>query len=167
MSTRASPGPGSGTRMVSRVTGAFLDRTTAPLTLWTMGWLLSSPLPSGETAQRGLLGLAGSPRRKWCGGVSCKGVLSREAGLDLGRGRVGGRGAVREEHGGHGAVAAVELLHEFGGAFDFLDVDLGVADALRIQQLLQPVVVAAPGGRKHGDGSGIGGEVHEILLKAG
>src|SRR6478609_6197521 len=36
MSTRASPGPGSGTRIVSRVTSAFLERTTAALTLWTM-----------------------------------------------------------------------------------------------------------------------------------
>ena len=58
-----------------------------------------------------------------------------------------------------------ELLDQFGRAFDFLDVDLGVPDALRVQLLLQPVAVAAPRGREHGDGAGFGGEVHEILLR--
>src|SRR6476661_8491969 len=62
-----------------------------------------------------------------------------QAALDLGGGGVGGRGAVREEDRGDGAVAAVQLL-------------------------LEPVAVAAPRGGKHGDGAGFGSEVHRDLL---
>jgi hypothetical protein len=91
----------------------------------------------------------------------------RQAVLDLCSGRIGVRRAVREQDSGNGAVAAVDLLHELGGTFHFLDVDFGVTDALRVKLLLQPVAVAAPGGGKHGDGAGFGSEIHRVLLWVG
>lgn len=71
-------------------------------------------------------------------------ALGCEAVFYFGSRRVGCCGSVREQDGGDGAVASVELLDEFGRAIYFFDVDLGVADALGVELLLQAVAVAAP-----------------------
>ncbi len=74
-----------------------------------------APDPRGRLtrSRRGTPGQAGgSGARGQSGGV---GISGGEARADLGQGRVGGGGPVREDDGRHGLVAAVDLLDERGG----------------------------------------------------
>src|SRR5690606_36393234 len=73
--------------------------------------------------------------------------------LHVREGRVGGGGAVRVDHGGHGLVAAVDLLDERRGLGVLLDVHDRVPDALGVELRAQPAAVPAPDGRVHQHGA--------------
>src|SRR5579859_4342075 len=71
--------------------------------------------------------------------------------LDLHECRIGQRAPVREPYCGYRLVTAVDALHEGRSRFVPLDVDGPVPDPLPVQLAAQPVAVAAPGGRVHGE----------------
>lgn len=86
--------------------------------------------------------------------------LDAELLLDLAQRRVGHGGAVGEDDGRHGLIAAVDALDEGGRLGIDLDVDLGDLDAFAGQLGLQAHAETAPLGRVHRQGGG----AHVVIL---
>src|SRR5690606_27526046 len=65
-------------------------------------------------------------------------------------------GSIWEDQRRYGLVPSVDGFHQLRGAFDFFDVDLGVADSLGIHEALEVAAIAAPRGGEHRDCAGLG-----------